>query len=76
MGRSVTGGGGTPAGEGPAIPGTREHAPTNMRVTRLSMETQTLLAELLEHMRTTEFVKSFSDLKGSFTARERGEGVY
>ncbi|MGA2080735.1 MAG: GSU2403 family nucleotidyltransferase fold protein [Holophaga sp.] len=47
-----------------------------MRITLLSLETQTLLAELLEHLRTAEFVKSFSDLKGSFTARERGDGVY
>ncbi|MDR3671412.1 MAG: GSU2403 family nucleotidyltransferase fold protein [Holophaga sp.] len=70
------GGGGTPAGEGPPAAGTREHAPINLRVTRLSIETQTLLAELLEHMRSTEFAKSFSDLKGTFTARERGDGVY
>ena len=69
-------GGGTPDGEGPPAAGTHEHEPANLRVTRLSMETQTLLAELLEHMRTTEFVKSFSDLKGTFTARERGDGVY
>jgi hypothetical protein len=40
------------------------------------LETQTLLAELLEHLRTIEFVKSFSDLKGGFTARERGDGRY
>jgi hypothetical protein len=69
-------GGGTPAGDGPPAARTNEHAPTNLRIARLSLETQTLLAELLEHMRTAEFVKSFSDLKGSFTARERGDGAY
>lgn len=53
-----------------------DHAPANPRITRLSLETQTLLAELLEHMRAAEFAKSFSDLKGTFTARERGDGIY
>ena len=69
-------GGGTPPGAALPAARTNEPGPTNLRITRLSMETQTLLAELLEHMRTAEFIKSFSDLKGSFTARERGDGVY
>jgi hypothetical protein len=51
-------------------------APASLRITRLPLETQTLLAELLEHLRSAEFARSFSDLKGSFTARKRGDGVY
>jgi len=48
----------------------------NLPVTHLPMETQTILAELLEHMRGTEFLRSFSDIDGAFTPRQRGELTY
>lgn len=50
--------------------------PPNLSVIRLPLETQTILAELLEHMRTTEFARSFSDISGSFTPRQRGGATY
>ena len=48
----------------------------NLPVLRLPLETQTIMAELLEHLRGTEFLRSFSDIEGSFTPRQRGEGTY
>lgn len=47
-----------------------------MQVVRLPIETQTILAELLEHMRGMEFIRSFSDIDGTFTPRRRGESTY
>lgn len=49
---------------------------SNLPVIRLPLETQTILAELLEHMRGAEFVRSFSDIDGTFTPRQRGELTY
>jgi len=46
------------------------------RIARLPLETQTILAELLEHLRGAEFVRSFSDIDGTFTARQRGGLTY
>lgn len=43
---------------------------------RLPLETQTLYAELVEHLRGAEFVRSFADLKGTFTLRDRADGRY
>lgn len=43
---------------------------------QLPIETQTLYAELLEHLRGAEFVRSFADLKGGFSLRERGGESY
>ena len=40
-------------------------------IQRLPLETQTLYSELLEHLQGTEFARSFADLKGGFTLRER-----
>ena len=42
----------------------------------LPLETQTLYAELVEHLRGADFVRSFADLKGTFTLRERPDGRY
>lgn len=43
---------------------------------RLPMETQTIYAELLEHLRGADFARSFADLTGGLTARERGGEKY
>ncbi len=48
----------------------------NLPVTRLPLETQTILAELLEHLRGTGFLRSFSDINGAFTPRKLGELTY
>ena len=50
--------------------------PENLRVKRLPIETQTILAELLEHLRGTEFLRSFSDIDGAFTPRKRRALTY
>ncbi len=42
----------------------------------LPLETQTLYAEMVEHLRGADFVRSFADLKGAFTLRERADGRY
>lgn len=43
---------------------------------RLPMETQTIYAELLEHLRGADFARSFANLSGGITARERGGEKY
>lgn len=45
-------------------------------IRKFPLETQTLYAELLEHLRGAEFARSFADLKGGFTIRKRGEEQY
>jgi hypothetical protein len=50
--------------------------PVNQPIVRLPMETQTILAELLEHLRGVEFLRSFSDIDGTFTPRQRGALTY
>lgn len=45
-------------------------------IKKLPLETQTLYAELLEHLRGAEFARSFADLKGGFSLRERGGEPY
>jgi len=42
----------------------------------LPLETQTLYAELLEQLRGAEFARSFADLAGGLTTRERGGEKY
>lgn len=70
------GGGSLPTREGNSAARGGLPPPTDLRISRLSLETQTLLAELLENLRTADLLKSFSDLKGNFTPRKRGGGVY
>ena len=45
-------------------------------IRKLPMETQTIYAELLEHLRGADFARSFADLTGGLTARERGGEQY
>lgn len=45
-------------------------------IKKLPLETQTLYAELLEHLRGADFARSFADLAGGFIARERGGEKY
>jgi hypothetical protein len=40
------------------------------------METQTIYAELLEHLRVADFARSFADLAGGVMTRERGGEKY
>ena len=45
-------------------------------ISMLPLETQTLYAELVEHLRGADFVRSFADLTGGFTLRQRNDGRY
>jgi len=60
----------------PTAPAPLGNSGQGASISNLPLETQTLYAELLEHLRGADFVRSFADLTGGFTLRERQDGRY